>query len=132
MRAVNLFNIWHIGLVEKDGYGYGEKIGEKVVEQSFKKKDRSILHGILGDHAIPQAAASGHLGMPIPQPVSLEGGPMQPMFYQQRVTSSTKPSLAGSKIEILSQHNARARLKELGISQNMTVVELKGRLKKHY
>jgi hypothetical protein len=126
MRVANLLNIWHIGLVEKDGYGYGRKIGEKVVEKCIKKEGRSILQGSLGDHVIPQAAASCHLGMPIPQPVSLEGGPMQPVLYQRRVTSSAKPSLTGSKIEILSQRNARARLKELGISQNRTVAELKG------
>jgi hypothetical protein len=79
------------------------KIGEKVVEQCFKKEGRSILQGsLLGDHAIPQAATSGHLGITIPQPVPLEGGPTQPVFYQQRVTSSAKPSLAGLEIEILS------------------------------
>jgi hypothetical protein len=75
-----------------------------------------ILQGSLGGHVIPQAAVSGHHRMPIPQPVPLEGGPMQPVFYQQRVTSSAKPSLTGLEIEILAQGNARARLKELGLS----------------
>jgi hypothetical protein len=132
MRVANLFNIWHIGLVEKDGYGYGGKIGEKVVEQCFKKEGRSILQGSLGGHVIPQAAGYGRFGMQIPQPVPLEGGPMQPVFYQRRVACSAKPSLTGLEIEVLSQRNARARLKELGLSQHGTVAELKVRLKKHY
>jgi hypothetical protein len=74
MRVANHFNIWHIGLVGKDGYGYGGKIGEKVVEQCFKEEGRLILQGSLGGHVIPQATASGHLGMLIPQHVPLEGG----------------------------------------------------------
>ena len=126
-RVADLFNIWHIGLVENDGYGYGGKIGEKVVEQCFKKEGRSILQGSLGGRVIPQAAA-----MPIPQPVMLERGPTQPGLYRRRVASSAKPSLTGKEIEILSQRDARAKLKELVLSQNGTVSELKGRLKKHY
>ena len=42
-RVANLFNIWHIGLVEQDRYGYGVKISEKVVEQWFKKENILIL-----------------------------------------------------------------------------------------
>jgi hypothetical protein len=34
------------------------------------------------------------------------------------------------EIEILKQHNGGARLKELGLSQNGTVLELKGQLLK--
>jgi hypothetical protein len=127
-RVAHLFNIWHIGLVENDGYGYGGKISEKEVEQCFKKEGRSILQGSLGGHVIPQAAA-----MPIrPQPIMLERGPMQPVLYGGGVASSARSSLTGAEIKILSQRDARARLKELGLSQNGTVAELKGRLKKHY
>jgi hypothetical protein len=48
-------SIWHIGLVEKDGYGYSGRIGEKAAEQCFKKEGRLILQGSLGGHVIPQA-----------------------------------------------------------------------------
>jgi hypothetical protein len=37
-RVTILFNVWHIGLVQKDGYGYVGKIGEKDVEKCFKKE----------------------------------------------------------------------------------------------
>jgi hypothetical protein len=57
---------------------------------------------------------------------------MQPVLYGGGVASSARSSLTGAEIKILSQRDARARLKELGLSQNGTVAELKGRLKKHY
>jgi hypothetical protein len=128
-RVANLFNIWHIGLVEQDGYGYGGKISEKTVEQWLKKEGRVILQGSLGGHVIPQAAA-----MPIhPQPAAmLERGPTQPVFYERRVVSSAIPSLTGAEIENLSQRDARDKLKGLALLTHGTVAELQGRLKKHY
>jgi hypothetical protein len=128
-RVANLFNIWHIGLVEQDGYGYGGKISEKTVEQWLKKEGRVILQGSLGGHVIPQAVA-----MPIhPQPAAmLERGPTQPVFYERRVVSSAIPSLTGAEIENLSQRDARDKLKGLALLTHGTVAELQGRLKKHY
>jgi hypothetical protein len=59
--------------------------------------------------------------------------PQQPVFYQQRrVTTSARPALTGAEIDSLSQRNARARLKELGLSQHGCVPELRERLKKRY
>jgi hypothetical protein len=80
-RVANLFNIWHIGLLHENSYGYSATIKEKLVEQIFKKEGRLIVQGSLGGQVIPQPTTCVGL-RPISQPVPLQTGPTQSMVFK--------------------------------------------------
>jgi hypothetical protein len=128
-RVANLFNIWHIGLLSENGYGYGGKITEKHVEQIFKKEGRSIVQGSLGGRVIPQPTT--RLGLS-PQPVSLQTGPTQPVAFMRQITSNAKPAMTDAEMDGMSQRVARQKLKQLGLSSHGITSELRHRLKKYF
>ena len=105
-RVAQTFNFWHIKQLQQDGVGYGGKIREQRVQSELKLLGRSILKGVIG---------------------------LSPTVQPGAVVPARRPRvLTSDEIDDLGQKKARDILKNLGLSQKGTTLELHRRLKRHF